>query len=178
MNPNKFRACEFLIQYHEQRNDKIIVFCNNLIGTFALEHYATKLNKPYINGQTSQNERLEILQNFKLNPKVNTIFVSGVLDASFDLPDVNVLIEITKPPGCWYDEYEDLEDDRLGPFIGRNKGVASEKNSPLFYSLVSLETMQVAAVVYLERYLASQGYVFKILTELDGMEEVNVLSSV
>lgn len=23
MNPNKFRTCQFLVQYHEQRNDKV-----------------------------------------------------------------------------------------------------------------------------------------------------------
>ncbi|KAH7653075.1 DNA helicase protein [Dioscorea alata] len=32
MNPNKFRACEFLIRVHEQqRGDKIIVFADNLL---------------------------------------------------------------------------------------------------------------------------------------------------
>jgi hypothetical protein len=30
MNPNKFRACEFLIRFHEQqRGDKIIVHCSH-----------------------------------------------------------------------------------------------------------------------------------------------------
>lgn len=50
MNPNKFRACEFLIRFHEQqRGDKIIVFSDNL---FALTEYATKLHKPMIYGAT------------------------------------------------------------------------------------------------------------------------------
>jgi ERCC3/RAD25/XPB C-terminal helicase len=50
MNPNKFRACEFLIRFHEQqRRDKIIVFADNL---FALTAYATKLRKPMIYGDT------------------------------------------------------------------------------------------------------------------------------
>jgi len=50
MNPNKFRACEFLIQFHErERGDKIIVFADNL---FALTEYATKLRKPMIYGAT------------------------------------------------------------------------------------------------------------------------------
>ncbi len=50
MNPNKFRACEFLIRFHEQqRGDKIIVFSDNL---FALREYATKLRKPFIYGPT------------------------------------------------------------------------------------------------------------------------------
>lgn len=50
MNPNKFRACEFLIRFHEeQRRDKIIVFADNL---FALIEYAKKLKKPMIYGAT------------------------------------------------------------------------------------------------------------------------------
>ena len=50
MNPNKFRACEFLIRFHEQqRGDKIIVFADNL---FALTEYAMKLRKPMIYGAT------------------------------------------------------------------------------------------------------------------------------
>lgn len=42
MNPNKFRACQFLIRFHERRNDKIIVFADNV---FALKEYAIRLNK-------------------------------------------------------------------------------------------------------------------------------------
>lgn len=34
MNPKKFQACQFLIRYHEDRGDKIIVFSDNV---FALE---------------------------------------------------------------------------------------------------------------------------------------------
>jgi DNA excision repair protein ERCC-3 len=38
MNPNKFQACQFLIKYHEDRGDKIIVFSDNV---FALEVLAS-----------------------------------------------------------------------------------------------------------------------------------------
>lgn len=34
--------------------------------------------RPYLYGPTSQGERMQILQNFVHNPKVNTIFVSKV----------------------------------------------------------------------------------------------------
>jgi hypothetical protein len=34
MNPRKFQACQFLIRYHEDRGDKVIVFSDNV---FALE---------------------------------------------------------------------------------------------------------------------------------------------
>ena len=42
MNPNKFQACQFLIRFHERRNDKIIVFSDNV---FALKNYAIRMNK-------------------------------------------------------------------------------------------------------------------------------------
>ena len=67
MNPNKFRAAQFLIKYHEKRGDKTIVFSDNV---YALKHYAQALHKPYIYGPTSQSERIQILQNFKYNTKV------------------------------------------------------------------------------------------------------------
>ena len=34
MNPRKIQACQFLIKYHEDRGDKIIVFSDNV---YALE---------------------------------------------------------------------------------------------------------------------------------------------
>lgn len=30
MNPRKFQACQYLIRYHEERGDKIIVFSDNV----------------------------------------------------------------------------------------------------------------------------------------------------
>lgn len=72
MNPHKFRATQYLIRYHERRGDKTIVFSDNV---FALKHYAIKMNKPYIYGPTSQGERIQILQNFKFNPRVSLYFL-------------------------------------------------------------------------------------------------------
>lgn len=60
-NPNKFIACEYLINLHEARGDKIIVFSDNL---FAQEWLAKALKKPYINGNTNQLERMNILSYF------------------------------------------------------------------------------------------------------------------
>lgn len=114
MNPNKFRACQFLIRYHERRNDKIIVFSDNV---FALKHYAHKLGKPFIYGPTSQQERLQIIQNFKFNPKINTVFVSKVADTSFDMPEANVLIQISSHGGSRRQEAQ-----RLGRILRAKKG--------------------------------------------------------
>lgn len=58
MNPTKFNACQFLVTYHEQRGDKIIVFSDNI---FALREYATRLHKYFIYGPTPHTERTDIL---------------------------------------------------------------------------------------------------------------------
>ena len=60
-NPNKFIACEYLIRLHEARGDKIIVFSDQL---FAQRQLAEALRRPYINGMTGQQERMEILTRF------------------------------------------------------------------------------------------------------------------
>jgi len=96
MNPNKFQACQFLIKYHEDRGDKIIVFSDNVYALEVrflcsldrsaffhvllchLQAYAKKLGKPYIHGATSQAERMSILNWFQHSPQVNTIFLSKV----------------------------------------------------------------------------------------------------
>ncbi|CAI9094124.1 OLC1v1029812C2 [Oldenlandia corymbosa var. corymbosa] len=139
MNPNKFRACEFLIRFHEeQRGDKIIVFADNL---FALTEYAWKLKKPMIYGATSHAERTKILEAFKTSKDVNTIFLSKVGDNSIDIPEANVIIQISSHAGSRRQEAQ-----RLGRIL-RAKGKlqdrmagGKEEYNAFFYSLVSTDT--------------------------------------
>ncbi|GFY31306.1 general transcription and DNA repair factor IIH helicase subunit XPB [Trichonephila clavipes] len=163
MNPNKFRACQFLIRYHEIRSDKVIVFSDNV---FALKHYAIKMNRPYIYGPTSQAERMQILQNFKYNPKVNTIFVSKVADTSFDLPEANVLIQISSHGGSRRQEAQ-----RLGRILRAKKGAFTEEYNAFFYTLVSQDTMEMHYSRKRQRFLVNQGYSYKVITKLMGMDE-------
>ena len=47
MNPRKFQACQFLIKYHEDRGDKIIVFSDNVYALEVCVHAdALFLNDP------------------------------------------------------------------------------------------------------------------------------------
>ncbi|KAA0713407.1 TFIIH basal transcription factor complex helicase XPB subunit [Triplophysa tibetana] len=169
MNPNKFRACQFLIRFHERRNDKIIVFADNV---FALKEFAIRLNKPYIYGPTSQGERMQILQNFKHNPKINTIFISKVGDTSFDLPEANVLIQISSHGGSRRQEAQ-----RLGRVLRAKKGMVAEEYNAYFYSLVSQDTQEMAYSTKRQRFLVDQGYSFKVITKLAGMEEEDLMFS-
>ncbi|KYO18238.1 general transcription and DNA repair factor IIH helicase subunit XPB isoform X2 [Alligator mississippiensis] len=169
MNPNKFRACQFLIKFHERRNDKIIVFADNV---FALKEYAIRLGKPYIYGPTAQGERMQILQNFKHNPKINTIFISKVGDTSFDLPEANVLIQISSHGGSRRQEAQ-----RLGRVLRAKKGTVAEEYNAFFYSLVSQDTQEMAYSTKRQRFLVDQGYSFKVITKLAGMEEEDLAFS-
>ncbi|KAG9440270.1 hypothetical protein H6P81_020435 [Aristolochia fimbriata] len=165
MNPNKFRACEFLIRFHEQqRGDKIIVFADNL---FALTEYAMKLKKPMIYGATSHNERTRILYAFKHSPDVNTVFLSKVGDNSIDIPEANVIIQISSHAGSRRQEAQ-----RLGRILrakGRHQdrmAGGKEEYNAFFYSLVSTDTQEMYYSTKRQQFLIDQGYSFKIITSL------------
>ena len=157
MNPNKFRACQFLIQYHERRGDKIIVFSDDV---YALISYAKTLGKPYICGPTSQTERMRILQNFQYNPMFNTIFLSKVGDTSIDLPEATCLLQISSHYGSRRQEAQ-----RLGRIL-RAKRRNDEGFNAFFYSLVSQDTQEMYYSTKRQQFLIDQGYAFKVITGL------------
>ncbi|KAL7174424.1 hypothetical protein ACSBR2_033642 [Camellia fascicularis] len=165
MNPNKFQACEFLIRFHEQqRGDKIIVFTDNL---FALTEYAMKLRKTMIYGATSHMERTNIVEAFKLSQDVNTIFLSKVGDNSIDIPEANVIIQISSHAGSRRQEAQ-----RLGRIL-RAKGRlqdrlagGKEEYNAFFYSLVSTDTQEMYYSTKRKQFLIDQCYSFKVITSL------------
>ncbi|KAJ9474251.1 General transcription and DNA repair factor IIH helicase subunit XPB [Pseudozyma hubeiensis] len=163
MNPNKFQACQFLIDYHENRGDKIIVFSDNV---FALVAYAHKLKKPFIHGGTAHLERMRILQNFQHNPLVNTIFLSKVGDTSIDLPEATCLIQISSHFGSRRQEAQ-----RLGRIL-RAKRRNDEGFNAFFYSLVSKDTAEMFYSTKRQQFLIDQGYAFRVITHLVGMQDM------
>jgi DNA excision repair protein ERCC-3 len=163
MNPTKFQACQFLIHYHEKRGDKIIVFADNV---YALQEYALKLGKPFIYGSTPQQERMNILQNFQYNDQVNTIFLSKVGDTSIDLPEATCLIQISSHYGSRRQEAQ-----RLGRIL-RAKRRNDEGFNAFFYSLVSKDTQEMYYSTKRQAFLVDQGYAFKVITHLHGMENL------
>ncbi|EAU85533.1 DNA helicase [Coprinopsis cinerea okayama7 len=163
MNPNKFQACQFLIRYHEGRGDKVIVFSDNV---YALEAYAKHLGKPYIHGATGQVERMRILSHFQHSPLVNTIFLSKVGDTSIDLPEATCLIQISSHFGSRRQEAQ-----RLGRIL-RAKRRNDEGFNAFFYSLVSKDTQEMFYSTKRQQFLIDQGYSFKVITHLDGLEDL------
>ena len=55
-------ACDYLMKLHETRGDKIIIFCDHI---YALKELAIRLGVPYISGEVTERERLNIISEFK-----------------------------------------------------------------------------------------------------------------
>lgn len=122
--------------------------------------------RPYICGKTAQSERIQILQNFQHNPRINTIFVSKVADTSFDLPDANVLIQISSHGGSRRQEAQ-----RLGRILRAKKGTIVEEYNAFFYSLVSQDTVEMYYSAKRQSFLINQGYSYKVITRLASEED-------
>ncbi|KAK3057470.1 DNA repair helicase RAD25 [Extremus antarcticus] len=163
MNPRKFQACQFLIDFHERRGDKVIVFSDNV---YALKQYATGLKKPYIYGDTGQRERELVLQNFQQNDAVSTVMLSKIGDTSLDLPEATCLIQISSHYGSRRQEAQ-----RLGRIL-RAKRRNDEGFNAFFYSLVSKDTNEMYYSSKRQAFLVDQGYAFKVITHLNGIDRM------
>lgn len=161
--PFKLRACQYLINYHESRGDKIIVFSDDL---YSLKLYAIKLGKAFIYGETSQEERVTILENFQRNPLINTLFLSKIGDTSLDLPEATCLIQISSHFGSRRQEAQ-----RLGRIL-RVKRRNDEGFNAFFYTLVSKDTQEMFYSSKRQAFLVDQGYAFKVITQLAGIHNM------
>jgi len=57
-------------------------------------------------------------------------------------------------------------------FLCVNTGAAAEEYNAYFYSLVSQDTMEMHYSTKRQRFLVNQGYSYKVVTKLAGIEEV------
>jgi DNA excision repair protein ERCC-3 len=163
MNPIKYQVCQYLIDYHEARGDKIIVFSDNI---FALRHYAVSMKKYFISGDTSESERIDVLNKFQNEDSVRTLFLSKVGDTSLDLPEATCLIQISSHYGSRRQEAQ-----RLGRIL-RAKRRNDEGFNAFFYSLVSKDTNEMHYSAKRQAFLIDQGYAFKTITHLAGMDKM------
>lgn len=82
------------------------------------------------------------MQNFKFNTKVNTIFVSKVADTSFDLPEANVLIQISSHGGSRRQEAQ-----RLGRILRAKKGIVLLKS--FYIKSIILKVILIVNIIML-----------------------------
>ena len=163
MNPSKLRATEYLMRFHEARGDKIIVF-SDLV--YSLKLYAEMLKRPLIYGETPERERQAILGTFRATDALRTICISKVGDTSIDLPEANVVIQVSSHFGSRRQEAQ-----RLGRIL-RPKSYTQQDGSnrssfnAFFYTLVSSDTQEMFYSAKRQQYLIDQGYTYQIVTNL------------
>ncbi|CDH48414.1 component of the holoenzyme form of rnapolymerase transcription factor tfiih [Lichtheimia corymbifera JMRC:FSU:9682] len=189
LNPKKMQLCQRLVQYHEARGDKVLVFCDHID---ALKLYAEKLDRPCISGATPPDTARDLLKRFQIEvPKlkadaswsdlakkrrldvlaVNTLLLSRIGDTSLDLPAATVLIQVSSHFGSRRQEAQ-----RLGRIL-RAKNRSEKGFYSRFYTLVTDDTHETAFSEKRRRFLEEDcGYGYQIWhvgdenTEVGGWE--------
>lgn len=151
-NPNKMNIAFSLIKYHERRGDKVLVFID-IINLLLYIGDTFKYHTIY--GKTSKNMRENILEKFRKN-KINVIIISSVGDKAIDLPDANVLIQLSSKHGSQL-----AESQRLGRVLRPKYGKSEDGYTAFFYSLVSMDTKEVYFSKKRQRFLIDQGYSYE-----------------
>jgi DNA excision repair protein ERCC-3 len=84
------------------------------------------------------------------------MLIFQVADTSFDLPEANVLIQISAHGGSRRQEAQ-----RLGRIL-RAKKFSTEAFNAYFYSLVSQDTIEMGYSRKRQSFLVNQGYAYKV----------------
>ena len=144
----KRNVVESLVAHHA--GEQILV-----IGQYIdqLDELSEVLGVPLIKGETPVKER-EILFNKFRTGEVTCLVVSKVANFSIDLPDATIAIQVSGAFGSRQEEAQ-----RLGRIL-RPK---SEGRSATFYSVVSRDTIDQDFAQNRQRFLAEQGYAYKII---------------
>ncbi|WP_019010781.1 DNA repair helicase XPB [Deinococcus aquatilis] len=128
-----------------------------IIGQFLnqLELIGADLEAPVITGKTPQRTREELFQAFR-EGRLKTLILSKVGNFALDLPDAEVLIQVSGAFGSRQEEAQ-----RLGRLL-RPK---ADGRAAHFYSLVTRETSEEDFAHHRQLFLAAQGYSYGILDE-------------
>jgi DNA excision repair protein ERCC-3 len=144
----KRNVVESLVAHHA--GEQILV-----IGQYIdqLDELSEVLGVPLIKGETPVKER-EILFNKFRTGEISCLVVSKVANFSIDLPDATIAIQVSGAFGSRQEEAQ-----RLGRIL-RPK---SDGRSATFYSVVSRDTIDQDFAQNRQRFLAEQGYAYKII---------------
>ena len=155
---NRYRSCattrtkrnvvEALVEKHA--GEQILV-----IGQYIdqLDELSETLGVPLIKGDTPVKER-EVLFNKFRSGEITCLVVSKVANFSIDLPDATIAIQVSGAFGSRQEEAQ-----RLGRIL-RPK---SDGRGAKFYSVISRDTIDQDFAQNRQRFLAEQGYSYKII---------------
>src|ERR1700712_3405800 len=122
-----------------------------------LDEIATALDAPTITGATPVKERQRLFEAFR-SGEVGLLVVSKVANFSIDLPTAEVAIQVSGSFGSRQEEAQ-----RLGRLL-RPK---TEGRTAHFYTVVSRDTVDADFAQNRQRFLAEQGYAYRIVDAED-----------
>lgn len=130
-----------------------------IIGAYLdqLEHIGTELGVPVIEGKTPTRLREKLFNAFRRG-EIHVLVVSKVANFSIDLPEAAVAIQVSGTFGSRQEEAQ-----RLGRIL-RPKADGGEAH---FYSIVSRDSKDTLYAAHRQRFLAEQGYAYRILDAID-----------
>ena len=144
----KGRIVEALCKQHA--DDQVLV-----IGQYLdqLAELGERLDAPVITGDTSVKERERLFSLFR-NGELKMIVVSKVANFSLDLPEASVAIQVSGSFGSRQEEAQ-----RLGRILRPKANGGGAR----FYTVVSRDTVDQDFAAHRQRFLAEQGYAYRII---------------
>mgnify|MGYP003471443793 FL=1 len=144
-NPLKLRALQELAERHS--GDRLLV-----LGTYldSLKTAAKLLGAPLISGETPHAERERHYAAFRRGEQ-RRLLLSRVGNFAIDLPEANVLVQLSGTMGSRQEEAQ-----RLGRVLRPKPGGAT------FYSLVTRDTVDQQHALHRQLFLTEQGYRYYI----------------
>ncbi|MBW8172483.1 DEAD/DEAH box helicase [Ornithinimicrobium sp. Arc0846-15] len=118
-----------------------------------LDKLAESLGAPMITGETAVVERQKLFQQFRTG-EISLLVVSKVANFSIDLPEASVAIQVSGTFGSRQEEAQ-----RLGRVL-RPKG---DGRTAHFYTIVARDTVDSKFAAHRQRFLAEQGYAYRII---------------
>jgi DNA excision repair protein ERCC-3 len=131
-----------------------------VIGAYLdqLDELGAALDAPVIQGSTKNKEREALFDAFRCG-EIPVLVVSKVANFSIDLPEASVAVQVSGTFGSRQEEAQ-----RLGRLL-RPKQDGGQAH---FYSVVARDTLDADYAAHRQRFLAEQGYAYRI-TDADDL---------
>jgi DNA excision repair protein ERCC-3 len=154
-NPGKDDLVGALLDRY--RDSRVII-----IGQYLkqLRRLSKRFKLPLITGQTGNAEREDLYNKFRRG-EVRHIILSKVGNFALDLPDANVLIQVSGTFGSRQEEAQ-----RLGRILRPKVGGEVAH----FYTLVTRDTREQDFAHHRQLFLTEQGYSYQIIDAADLLE--------
>ncbi len=150
--PAKDTVVADLVARHRGQQTLVIGQYLDQLGTLA-----DRLDAPLITGETTVAERQKLFAAFRTG-EVGLLVVSKVANFSIDLPEASVAIQVSGTFGSRQEEAQ-----RLGRVL-RPKG---DGRTAHFYTIVARDTVDAEFAAHRQRFLAEQGYAYRIVDAED-----------